>query len=429
MKLKRIMGFSLVLCLLLGVMSISCGFSVGAQTDIQSYIDERLEEEEFIGVFYATRDGQVICQSARGMANTAQSKEMSLDTLFPIGSNSKQFCSTAIMLLKEQDKLSLSDKIQEYFPEYTTAKDVTIKDLLTMRSGIVDHLTDGLWQGEVVLSADTTAQENEQIILDWLYSRKLMFKANSGYYYSNSNYFLLALIVEQVSGQDYEEFIEENIFEPLGMSNTGFYENLMNHPDLAESTYETDEPIEPELKGLTKGAGDIVSTVLDMDKWMSSYKECSILTEESIDEMTTAYTRSTGYGYGIGVMEDGGLMYTGGIVSYLSIMRIYPEEGVNVFAVTNDMEIDIIVLDDLVTEITEKTRDLKICGDVNEDTKVNIKDATAIQKHLADLATLSQSGYAAADVTMDGAVNVRDATAIQKYLAGMDTGLHIGDFF
>lgn len=428
MKIKKAVGIFLVLSLLLAIILVPCSVSVSAQTDAQTYLDEQMDEYDLNGVVLVTKNGKVVCQSARGMANSAEGKEMTMDTLFPIGSNSKQFCAVAILMLQEQGKLNVEDTLSEYFPDYTVAADVTIRDLLTMRSGIREH-QEGL-NREYTLSEDATSEENIQIILEWLYTKKLLFKPGQSHRYSNANYLLLSMIVEQVSGQNYADFISESIFEPLDMNNSGFYEELMNHPDLAEYTGDVATPIDPELKGLTQGCGDLVSTAEDMDKWMTSLKECTLISEESFNEMTTDYSKGTGYGYGIRLQEDGALFHDGAIVSYLSFVFTYPEDGFNVFGVTNDIWSKGNQLMNLVFELAEEFKDIKVsdsfCGDADEDGKVNIKDATAIQKHIAGLIKLSDEGYRVADVDASSTVNIKDATSIQKHIAGMETGYPIG---
>lgn len=429
MKAKKLIGILLVLCMITGFAAGAGSFNASAQTDAQAYLDEMMEDYGLSGAVIVTKNGKVVCQSARGMANSAEGKEMTLDTLFPIGSNSKQFCAVAILMLQEQGKLSVDDTLAKYFPEYEAGKDITIENLLAMRSGIREH-QEGLFNG-YNLSVDATSEENIQTILEWLYTQKLLFKPGKSHRYANTNYLLLSMIVEQASGQSYGEFITENIFEPLEMNNSGFYEELMNHPDLAEYTAEDYSPIDPELKGLTKGCGDLVSTVEDMDKWLTSLSNCTLISKESFDAMTTDYSKGTGYGYGVRLQEDGAVFHDGAIVSYLSFTFTYPEKGFNVFGVTNDIMGKGNQLMNLVFELAEEFKDIEVsvglCGDVNCDEKVNVRDATEIQKHIAGLSTLPEGGYAVADVDASGGVNVKDATAIQKHIAGMETGYPIGE--
>lgn len=423
MKFRKIIGILLVMSLLLSTVFIPAYAS--EQSYAEAYLDELMEFYEINGVAYVTKNGKVMCENASGMANEAESKEMTVDTMFPIGSVSKQFCATAILLLQEQGKLSVDETIAKYFPDYTKASDVTIKNLLTMRSGVPAH-TDFLFE-EYELSEDNTKEENQQIILDWLYTKELLFKPDTKHRYSNTNFFLLSLIVEQVSGQSYTDFIKENILTPLGMNNSGFYEELLNHPDLAEYTLDPNQILDPELKGLSQGAGDMVSNAEDLDKWLTSLRECALLSEESTAEMTANYADDN-YGYGVYLTDDGGVWHGGAIDSYVSMAITYPEDGYNVLLFTNVIETDPSEYEVIAFEIANELKNQALCGDVNCDGKVDIMDATAIQKYIAGLATLSDEGYAVADVDGSEIVNVMDATAIQKYLVGMEKSLPIGEF-
>ena len=132
--------------------------------------------------FGLTKNGKVIAQSTRGMANTAEGKEVTIDTLFPIGSNSKQFCAVAIFMLNEQGKLSLDDTLSKYFPEYTAGADVTIRQMLTMRSGIRDFQEGAFREFEPTVGG--TQEENQQKILDWLNSHTTINHITSSFCYA-----------------------------------------------------------------------------------------------------------------------------------------------------------------------------------------------------------------------------------------------------
>ncbi|MBQ8056747.1 MAG: beta-lactamase family protein, partial [Ruminococcus sp.] len=314
MKAKKTISILLsVLMLLAPMFSLSVqaaeiGDSVAPVSSMKAYqdfLDELMIEYNISGVAYVTHNGRVLCQSARGMQNTAENKPMTIDTLFPIGSNSKQFCAASILLLQEQGKLSVDDKLSKYFPEYTIGKDVTIKNLLTMRSGIRDHVNeDTQYKGheiptnEYPLSNTATEQENQEAILNWLFTQELKFAPDKMFSYSNTNYLLLSLIVEKVSGMSYSDFVKQNIFTPLGMTNSGFYEELVDSPNIAENNEleEYQDYIDPYMKGLSQGAGDIATNAKDMDKWMTALSKGTLLSEKSFKEMTTP---NNGYGYGV----------------------------------------------------------------------------------------------------------------------------------
>lgn len=433
MKFRKTICVLLLMSILLGMMILPC--SVSAQIYAQEYLDEQLEKYNITGVAYVTQKGKVVAQSVRGSANTEEAKEITTDTLFPIASNSKQFCAVAIFMLEEQGKLSLDDILAKYFPEYTKGADVTIKQMLTMRSGIRDFQEGAFVDFIPVING--AQQENQQMILEWLETKRLKFKPGGGYGYSNTNYLLLSMIIEQVTGESYENFINENIFVPLGMSNSGFCEELSLHPDFCEDTYPDvpDVVTSYEPRGCFQGSGDIVSNAKDMDKWLTSLRECTLISEDSMNVMTTVCSTNientngvgVGYGCGIKIFADKGVGHRGYIDTYVSATLTYFEEELNVFIVTNDEQNLGIDIQSLAHSIAKYIKNIKICGDANTDMEVNVKDATMIQKASAKLVEFSDKEALCADVNMDESVNVKDATIIQKYVAMIETGLPVGD--
>lgn len=290
----------------------------------QEMFDKMLEDKDYYGVLYITRNKRVLTSSAYG-------EGISIDTQFPVGSISKQFCGTAVAICQERGLLSVDDTLEKYFPDYTIGKDITIKNLLQMRSGIPDFMNDAQPMVDYQIKETYTAEENKAVILDWLYAEELDFKPGTRGSYSNTNYFLLAEIVERVSGMKYSEFVKENIFKPLHMDNSGFYEELYGAENLAGFRVEGFDPLEPHFKGLTQGAGDIVSCAKDMDKWLTSFKTHSLLSANSYEQITTPVQ---GYGYGWSVDSDGCLSHLGRIAAYLSQDYTDPSIGYNFFSST-----------------------------------------------------------------------------------------------
>ena len=263
---------------------------------------------------------------------------------------SKQLAATAILLLQQDGKLDVDEDLTRFFPNYRYAKDLTIRHLLDMRSGIrefydVEYIDDAFTElptGELrgVITNDNTAEQNRRLLEDWLLRQPLQFEPDSAFEYSNSNYFLLARIVEIVSGQRYNDFLRERIFEPLGMNHTTFIDDvdLFHQPHLAAPTVTT----QTVYVGVTMGLGDMISNAHDIDRWLTSLRTHALLTEESVDMMTTDYTdeydeygEEEHYGFGIRPYGDG-LFHSGYFTTYLTMVYTDPKTGMNVFAVTND---------------------------------------------------------------------------------------------
>ncbi len=314
--------------LLAAVMTLSIFASCGAN-EKQAYLNALLKDTGFSGVVFVTKNGHTVCQTAKGVENSETNQPITTDTKFCIGSVSKQFAAAAILLLRQEGKLSVDEDLTRFFPDYRYAKELTIRHLLDMRSGIrefydveyIDGAFTELPTGELrgVITNDNTAGENRRLLEDWLLRQPLEFEPDSAFEYSNSNYFLLARIVEIVSGQRYNDFLRERIFEPLGTVTP-------------QTVY----------VGVTMGLGDMISNAHDIDRWLTSLRTHALLTGESVEMMTTDYTdeydecgEEENYGFGIRPYGEG-LFHSGYFSTYLTMVYTDPKTGMNVFAVTND---------------------------------------------------------------------------------------------
>ncbi len=315
----------------------------------QKALNKIITDHGFEGVILISKDGEEICSSASGtLSSDYGSDGISIESQFCIASISKQFAATAVMQLQESGKLSVDDTLDKYFPEYRIGKDITIKNLLTMRSGIVDFYyvenEDGTTSSldkenlPFEIYAQSDAYDNKLAIKEWLFNQPLNFEPDTNYEYSNSNYLILAEIVEQVSETDYHTYLKENILDPLGMEHTSFISDIKNSPVFAKST---GDPGVIAYPGVTEGAADIVSTAEDIDKWLTAFRTKMILSQASYDEMTANYSpenEQTGYGYGVMIGAGGGVMHPGSLLSYVSFAYTSPKTGFNVFFVTNDSD-------------------------------------------------------------------------------------------
>ncbi|MEE1218678.1 MAG: serine hydrolase domain-containing protein [Ruminococcus sp.] len=300
---------------------------------MREQMDNTLKEFNFEGIVCLTKDGSIVYEWVTG--KDEKGTDLTIDSTLYLGSVSKQFCATAIMILRDQGKLSVDDTLDIYFPEYKYGKDITIKNLLSMRSGITDRLG-----GDVdinSISPDNTDSENTAAIKKSIFSQPLSFDPDTAMAYCNTNYFLLANIVEQVSGQGYKEFVRENIFEPLGMKNSGFVDEVKDNPEWASGiTYNTFTAGE-DCPGLTKGAGDVASNAADMDAWMTGLSSGKVVSVETYREMITDHSPDYGtrYGYGLQGMLSDSIGHAGHIGSYYALDLINEKSGYNLFIVSN----------------------------------------------------------------------------------------------
>lgn len=317
-----------------------------AAVDLNTEIEKKVKSIEFEGIVYLTHNSEVIYSQADG--KDEKGGALTMDTPMYIASVSKQFCAAAIMMLSEQGKLSVTDTLDKYFPEYEIGKDITIKNLLSMRSGIPE-ITIGAAD---YFYTDKTENENLAIMKDWIFSQPLDFETDTKLEYSNTNYFLLGNIVEQVSGQYYQSFIRENIFEPLGMTSSGFVSEVETNPDFSKSISYDTFTLGENAEGLLKGMGDIVSTAHDMDKWMTALKSGKVVSEQSFAEMSTDHSPDYGkrYGYGLQGLYRG-VGHGGLIGDYWALDYMNTEHGYNLFVVGLNADSRIETLPELIMPI------------------------------------------------------------------------------
>ena len=201
-----------------------------------------------------------------------------------------------------------------------------------MRSGILDMVNQAKVDG---ISEDKTDEENTKIIMNWIFKQELQEKPDTHYKYSNTNYFLLSNIIEKLTGQKYIDFMRKNFFEPLKMDGTGSLDEISDSPKWAKEIC-VKESVES-VKGLTKGAGDIVSTAPDMEKWMTGLSHGKVISEKSYGEMTKDYSPEDGANYGFGLQQEyaGGAGHSGMIATYVAHDYINKDKGINLYAVTN----------------------------------------------------------------------------------------------
>lgn len=264
-------------------------------------------------------------------------------TTYEIGSVTKQFTAAAILQLVEKGTISLEETIDKYFPSYPQGKRITIDNLLHMRSGIKDFVNDTRsYFGTDVMrelaegkrSVDSLTEYDDEKILEGLYPLPLLFAPNNGYAYSNTNYFLLTLILENVTGMTYEDYFKQNIFDICDMKDTcaGETGNIKAVPA---------NNIGYLPANFAKGSGDIHSTVIDMLKWDRALMSGKVISDEQLEYMCKAkpVNKNLGYGCGMKTYKDFLYYHDGGTLSFVSSNNIfYDSEGRHIYLITLSTE-------------------------------------------------------------------------------------------
>jgi CubicO group peptidase (beta-lactamase class C family) len=207
--------------------------------------------------------------------------------------------------------------------------------MLSMQSGIVRDPEEFHEHPEQYIN--NSLEENLDAMRQWTFAQPLKFTPGTQMDYCNLNYNLLSMIVEQVSGERYNDFIRSHIFEPLGMTHSGFLEEIPDAPDWARGLTFDRLLDRSKVLGNGQGAGNIVSTADDMELWMSALQSGKVISEKSFQEMTTIHI--VGYGYGLMPGLRSGWEHGGNMDAYSSGVYFNGEYGLDLYMVNNNTSI------------------------------------------------------------------------------------------
>jgi CubicO group peptidase (beta-lactamase class C family) len=315
------------------------------------------ENPQFSGSVLVVRGNQIIFCRGYGKANAESGVENTPGTKFLIGSVTKQFTSMAIMQLYEKGLLDINDKLSQYIPDFTARGDITLWNLLTQTSGILDYLNDYPF----VISSIPFEEVSQRNLINLVKTKPLKFEPGSKYSYSNTNYLILGYIVEKVSGMSYGDFLSRNIFEPLGMKDTGLL-NIGSPPDnMAKGHTHPGVPVQyftPEgeiiadtansVKG-AYGAGRLYSTVGDLYLWDRALATEKLISKEYIDMMFYPHVPvpdavpECAYGFGWVIENDPDVgtivRHTGTLSGFRAYNGMFADRGITVIVLMNVKEL------------------------------------------------------------------------------------------
>jgi CubicO group peptidase (beta-lactamase class C family) len=282
------------------------------------------------------RDGKVVVSRAYGLADVEARVAATPQTNYRLASVTKQFTATAILLLYQDSKLSLDDRIKRWLPSLPSALDsVTIRQLLTHTSGIIDY--------EDVMPAGTTAQLHDADVLRLLESQdSTYFKPGTKYQYSNSGYALLALIVEHVSGKRFATFLHDRIFAPLGMNHTVAFENGISTVSNRAFGYTMKDSAwtrkDQSTTSAVLGDGGIYSSIDDLVRWDAALYDSRLLNDASrkLAFSPQTPTDQPDVSYGLGWRITGETLWHSGETSgFRNVIVRYPARHLTVVILTN----------------------------------------------------------------------------------------------
>jgi CubicO group peptidase (beta-lactamase class C family) len=286
------------------------------------------------------KDGRLVYRQAYGDARMDPHRPAMPSMRYSVGSISKQFTATAILLLAEAGKLSLDDPVSRFVPDLTRAKDVTIRQLLSHTSGYQDYYPQDYTPKMM------TEPVSAERIMDLCARKPLDFEPGSRWQYSNTNYVIAGVIAEKAGGKPLVQFLRERIFGPLGMQSvTDIDQQPLSEPDPEGYVRFALGPARPaprEGKGWLFAAGELAMSAEDLAKWDVSMIEKKILKPASYRQMQTDVLLSSGvasgYGLGLFVGSAGGrrtLSHGGEVSGFTASNTVFPDDRAAIIVLTN----------------------------------------------------------------------------------------------
>nr|WP_297789078.1 serine hydrolase domain-containing protein [uncultured Allomuricauda sp.] len=292
------------------------------------------------GAVLVSKDGKTIFSKSYGLANIEYNIPNTNNTLFNIGSISKQFTAMGIVLLEEQNKLSFDDNIRTYIPELPNfGETITIRHLLQHTSGLRDlHGLLGLagWR-----SGDLETNDDVYRIIK--NQKELNFKPNEEFLYSNTGYILLAKIIENISQLKFDQWMKQNVFKPLGMKHTYVATSLNEIVPNNATSYYLREDFERVLEYWGYyGSGNTHSTIEDLNIWLQNFSTPQNNWETAFKKLlfTTPLNNGfeTNYGFGVRIEDYSGrkvIQHGGSVGGFRALVRTFPEEQLNIVILSN----------------------------------------------------------------------------------------------
>jgi CubicO group peptidase (beta-lactamase class C family) len=293
----------------------------------------------------AVVDGNVAYAKAFGQADIAQNRPATTSTRYAIGSVSKQFTASAILLLQEEGKLSLDDKVAKWFPDLTRANEVTVRQLLTHTSGYEDYAP------QDYIIPEWTKPTTSAVILNTWAKKPLNYDPGTRWQYSNTGYVIAGEIIEKASGMSLVDFLKARILNPLGMSSAGDCSVLGPSDATAYTRFALGppRPVAREGSGWYNGAGELCMTPSDLAKWDIAVLNRRILSPRSYEELahpvTLADGKKTNYALGVVVSErNGSPVYThdGEVSGFLASNQVFLKPRDAVIVCSNEDGINLI---------------------------------------------------------------------------------------
>jgi CubicO group peptidase (beta-lactamase class C family) len=309
---------------------------------IDAYIRQQMEQLRLPGVALAVvRDGRPVTIRTYGKASLELDAPVTQQTVFELGSLTKQFTAVAVLTLVDEGKLRLEDSVLAYLPELPESwRDITVRHLLTHSAGIQEYLS--------VPGLADAAHALDHVQMTRLFAERVRreFPAGATWAYSNTGYLLLGDLLERVSGRSYWELLRERLFVPAGMraSRGSNPRAVIRHRAAGYGWHQGEFENRGALSENAYSAGAIAATILDMVAWEAALQRRKLISETRFREMWTPLTVNTGptppfnYGFGWVIDQEQGhraVLHSGGTPGFSSAIRRYVDDGLSVIVLAN----------------------------------------------------------------------------------------------
>jgi CubicO group peptidase (beta-lactamase class C family) len=317
---------------------------------VDGVANSELKQQGIPGMTVAlAKNGSVLYVKAYGMADVDSKAATQAGTIFQIGSITKQFTAALIMKLQEQGKLDADDLVSKYLPAYSWPETLSLRMLLTHTSGLANYTgftQNAQWSANGV---------SEPTVLKAICEAPLLFQPGTQWSYSNSNYFVLGVIIEKLSGQSYELILKQTIFNPLSLTST-YYVLPPASQAAVGYTYSASGPIPAQIvdRSAPFAAGALSSNVYDLIAWDNALIHGKVVSADSFKEMTEGNPNIPGagaYGFGLGLGTFNGratIGHNGAINGFTAETKVILDSGFTIVVLTNT---DIANTDAITSEI------------------------------------------------------------------------------
>ncbi|WP_099712643.1 serine hydrolase [Flavobacterium sp. 9] len=309
-------------------------------TKLEQYMDAQFAINDFSGTVLVSKNDSLLLKKAYGFANYEWKVKNVIDSKFSLASVSKQFTAVAILQLAEDKKLSLDDNLSKYFAGFTKGDKITLKMMLTHNSGFAMDF-DELYLTKTNLDKDS--------VYAYLAKKPLLFEPGTSTAYSNIGYYLLARIIEKVSGESYSAYLQQNLFDKAKMYNSGVSSNDAIVDKMAQSYYfdnsksDKDKLVKnPYINwNFNFGHDGVYSTVEDLNLWNKAlFESQTLLSEESKKKMFTSYNEQN-FGFGLIInpfynQNHQLIAHDGGFLGAMTSFNKFPDDKVFITVLSNN---------------------------------------------------------------------------------------------